>query len=188
MSDRSLYIHCLLSFAFSGFFQLVFPMLKPSTSVAALTLAAFIQSQSVWLRASPILLPEPVQSPAATSFAYPPYTLFLGKDPYSQAMLRLQYNPVEKALEWQLLNNGYVLSSQLHPMPENTLTVDHGLVYNGDQVIVTGRTSGQRWFIYASNTQGEFQWRRQGTGHIEDLAFSDDGDSIYAVGKGVLPD
>lgn len=181
--ETQAYTYIVFFFCPLHVFQPVHLMLKPSSWVAALTLVAFIQSQSVGLSANPVLLPEPVQVPVATSVAHHPYTLYLGEDPYSQAMLRLQYNTEEKVLEWQLLNNGHVLTSQLHPMPENTLTVDNGLIYDGDQIIVTGRTTGERWFIYALNTQGEFQWRRQGRGHIEDLAFSHDGDSVYAIGN-----
>ena len=116
--------------------------------------------------ANPVLSPGPAQEPSATSVAPHPYTLCLGEDPYSRTMPRLIYSPEERALEWQLLNNnGHVLSSQLHLMPENTLTVDNGLIYDGDQIIVTGKTTGEWWFIYALNTQGDFSGggRAEGT-------------------------
>ena len=109
-------------------------------------------------------------------------TLYLGRDPYSLATFRLQYDSEDKTLEWQLLNSGYVLSSQIHELPEDTLTVDNGLVLNGDLIVVAGRTINERWFIRALNSQGEFQWQSKGEGRIYDLAFSNDGQTLYAVG------
>ena len=80
------------------------------------------------------------------------------------------------------MNNGYVLSSQSYWMPANTQSVDHGLVFNGDLVVVAGRTIDQRWFIRALNSQGAYLWQRQGRGRIYDLAFRNDGQVLYAVG------
>ena len=157
-------------------------MIKPSSFISALTLVAFVQSNIIGVWASPVTSPKltipaeaPTQAPSLS-------TLYLGADPYSQALLRLQYDAEDKSLEWQLLNNGYVLSSQSHRLPENTQTVDNGLVFNGDQMVVAGRTTEQRWFIRALNSQGEYQWQQQGEGRIYDLAFSDDGQMLYAVG------
>ena len=151
-------------------------MFKPSSFVSSLTLTAFLQAQiaSVW--ALPAVIPE--QKPAPT-------LLYLGDDPYTQALLRLQYDAESNSLEWQLLNNGLVLSSQSHVMPEATESVDSAVVFGGDQIIVAGRTSDQNWFLRALNSQGEFQWQRNGEGRIYDLAFSGDGKELYVVGRSV---
>ena len=135
----------------------------------------------VW--ASPVTSPKLTIPAEAPTQAQSLSTLYLGADPYSQALLRLQYDAEDKSLEWQLLNNGYVLSSQSHRLPESTQTVDNGLVFNGDQMVVAGRTTDQRWFIRGLNSQGEFQWQRQGEGRIYDLAFRDDGRQLYVVGQ-----
>ena len=157
-------------------------MIKPSSFISALTLVAFVQCNIIGAWASPVISPEPAISTEAPTQAPLLSTLYLGADPYSQALLRLQYDAEDKSLEWQLLNNGYVLSSQSHRLPENTQTVDNGLVFNGDQMVVAGKTTGQHWFIRALNSQGEYQWQRKGEGRIYDLAFSDDGQMLYAVG------
>ena len=149
-------------------------MHKPSSLISSITLTAFLQAQiaSVW--ALPTGIPEQKPSPTL---------LYLGDDPYTQALLRLEYDGENNSLEWQLLNNGLVLSSQSHALPENTKSVDSAVVYGGDQIIVAGRTSNQHWFIRALNSQGEFQWQRSGEGRIYDLAFGDNGQQIYAVGQ-----
>ena len=150
-----------------------FPMHKPSSFISSITLVAFLQAQiaSVW--ALPAAVPE--QKPAPT-------LLYLGDDPYTQALLKLQYDGTSNSLEWQLINNGLVLTSQSHALPEATESVDSAVVYDGDQIVVAGRTSSQKWFIRALNSQGEFQWQRSGEGRVYDLAFSDDGQILYAVG------
>ena len=151
-----------------------FPMHKPSSFISSITLVAFLQAQiaSVW--ALPVDVPE--QKPAPT-------LLYLGDDPYTQALLKLQYDGTTNSLEWQLINNGLVLTSQSHALPEATESVDSAVVYDGDQIIVAGRTSSQNWFIRALNSQGEFQWQRSGEGRVYDLAFSKDGQQVYAVGQ-----
>ena len=149
-------------------------MYKPSSFVASITLIAFLYAQvaSVW--ALPTGTPEQKHTPTL---------LYLGNDPYTQALLRLQYDDVNNALEWQLLNNGLVLSSQSHTMPEGTESVDAAVVYDGDLIVVAGRTSDKNWFLRALNSQGEFQWQRSGEGRVYDLAFSDNGKTLYAVGR-----
>ena len=168
-------------------------MKKASSFISVLTLLAFVQSHVVGLWASPVATREPVPPAIVPEIARvlipPSETLCLGRDSYSQATLRLQYDTEDKTLEWQLLNSGYVLSSQSHALPEDTLVVDNGLVFNGDQIVVAGRTTNEHWFIRALNSQGEFQWQRKGEGRINDLAFSDDGQTLYGVGSTIpLPD
>ena len=151
-----------------------FLMHKPSSFISSITLVAFLQAQiaSVW--ALPAAIPE--QKPAPT-------LLYLGDDPYTQALLKLQYDGTTNSLEWQLLNNGLVLTSQSHALPEATESVDSAVVFDGDQIVVAGRTRSQKWFIRALNSQGEFQWQRSGEGRVYDLAFSEDGQRVYAVGQ-----
>ena len=149
-------------------------MRKPSSFISSITLVAFLQVQiaSVW--ALPAAIPE--QKPAPT-------LLYLGDDPYTRSLLKLQYDSAGNSLEWQLINNGLVLTSQSHPLPESTESVDSAVVFDGDQIIVAGRTKSQNWFIRALNSQGEFQWQRRGEGRVYDLAFSEDGLQLYVAGE-----
>ena len=154
-------------------------MHKPSSFISSITLVAFLQAQiaSVWA------LPEamPGQKPAPT-------LLYLGDDPYTQALLKLEYDSANNSLEWQLLSNGLMLTSQSHALPEATESVNSAVVFDGDQIVVAGRTSSQNWFIRALSSQGELQWQRNGEGQIYDLAFSGSGEVLYAVGiKGNQP-
>lgn len=151
-------------------------MHKPSSLISSITLTAFLQAQiaSVW--ALPTGIQE--QKPAPT-------LLYLGEDPYTQALLRLQYDNEDKSLELQLLNNGLVLTSLSHVLPETTKSVDSAVIYGGDQIVVAGRTSGKKWFIRALNSQGGFLWQRSGEGRVYDLAFSENGKVLYAVGHSV---
>lgn len=149
-------------------------MCKSSSLISSITLTFFLQVQIASALALPTGTPE--QKTAST-------LLYLGDDPYTQALLRLEYDGENNSLEWQLLNNGLVLSSQFHAMPEMTESVDSAVIYGGDQIIVAGRTINQNWFLRALNSQGEFEWQRSGEGRIYDLAFSDNGKTVYAVGR-----
>ena len=151
-------------------------MYKPSSLIASITLTAFFHAQisSVWALSTGI--PEQQHTPIL---------LYLNNDPYTQALLRLQYDDINNTLEWQLLNNGLVLTNQSHALPEATQSVDSVAIYGGDLIIVAGRTNSQNWFIRALNSQGEFQWQRSGEGRVYDLAFSDDGKTLYSVGRSV---
>ena len=151
-------------------------MLHPKTSISVLTLVAFIQCHVMSVWANPIVVQD---QPSA----HPLTTLYQGIDPYSQESFRLQYDPGDQRLLWQLVNHGYVQSSQVQALPKDTLMLDVGVVFKGDQIVVAGRTTDQRWFLQAWNSQGDSQWQRQGErGRIYDLAFSDDGLTVYAAG------
>ena len=133
-----------------------------------------LQLANAW--ALPAREPESTQSITTTS------TLYLGEDPYTQSLLRLQYDWYDKTLEWQLLNNGHVLSSQSHALPGSILSADIATVYKGDQIAVVGRAEND-WFLQLLNSQGDFLWERRGEGRMYDLAFSDNGQQLYGAGE-----
>ena len=155
-------------------------MPHPKTSVSALTLVAFIQGHVIGAWAAPT---EKLDQPSSSN--RPLTTLHLGKDPYTQASFRLQYDSDRQDLLWQLMHENYALSSHQQPLPGNTLTLDKGLVSEGDLIIVAGRTLDQCWFIRAWNSQGDSLWQQQGedAGRLYDLAISDDGLTLYASGS-----
>ena len=144
-------------------------MLSPSPLLSSATLAIFLQTQiaAVWA------LPE--QKPATTM-------LYQKNDPYTQALLRLEYDQKNNTLVWRLLNDGLELSRQTHTLDEATETVNTAVIFGGDQTVVAGRTKKQNWFLQALDWQGGKQWEHSGEGRIYDLTFSDDGKEVYGVG------
>ena len=148
------------------------------STYVAISLSAFFNLQLATAWALPAGQPE-VSEPVSSSVS----TLFLSQDPYTHALLRLQYDADNHSLEWQLLNNGYVISSLSQGLPEDVESVDMAAVYQGDLMVVAGKSVNGGWFLRAINSQGEFQWQHRGKGQIYDLAFGEDGQQVYIAGK-----
>ena len=152
-------------------------MLKPSSTVSAITLTAFCHFHLATIWAHPVWQSETALNQKSVS------TLYLGQDPFTKTLLRLQYDTENKILQWQLLNHGHIVSHQSLELPADTKSVDIAAIYQGDQIVIAGESSHARWFLQAINSQGEFQWQRRGEGKLYDLAFSYDGQQVYSVGQ-----